>query len=112
MSLRLAEIFQLIATELDQSDLLNYVREGVFLTGGCSRIAGIQTLAKQVFHLPVSIGKTNSISGLKSALDQPEFATAIGLARFGSFEMRKRSQEKPGLQTTISQTFKQIFGRA
>ncbi|KAB2659857.1 MAG: cell division protein FtsA [Verrucomicrobia bacterium] len=112
MSLRLAEIFQLIATELDQSDLLNYVREGVFLTGGCSRIAGIQTLANQVFHLPVSIGKTNSISGLKSALDQPEFATAIGLARFGSFEMRKRSQEKPGLQTTISQTFKQIFGRA
>ncbi len=112
MSLRLSEIFQLIATELDQSDLLNYVREGVFLTGGCSRIAGIQTLANQSFHLPVNIGKTSSISGLKSALDQPEFATAIGLARFGSFEMRKRSQEKPGLQTTLTQTFKQIFGRA
>lgn len=112
MSLRLAEIFHLIATELDQSNLLNDLREGVFLTGGCSRIAGIQTLANQAFHLPVSIGKTNSISGLKSALDQPEFATAIGLARFGSFEMRKRSQEKPGLQTTISQTFKQIFSRA
>ena len=29
--------------------------------------------------MPACIGKTNSISGLKSALDQPEFATAIGL---------------------------------
>ncbi len=112
MSLRLGEIFQLIAKELDQSDLLSHVREGVFLTGGCSRIPGIETLANQSFHLPVTLGKTNSISGLKSALDQPEFAAAIGLARFGSFEMRKRSQEKPGLQTTITQTFKNLFGRS
>ncbi len=112
MSLRLDEIFQLIANELDQADLLNDVREGVFLTGGCARIPNIQKLANQVFHLPVSIGKTNSISGLKSALDQPEFAAAIGLVRFGSFETRKRLQEKPGFQSTLTQTIKQIFRRS
>jgi cell division protein FtsA len=50
----------------------------------------IAQLAEEVLQLPVCIGKTNSISGLKSALDQPEFATAIGLVKFGSFKSRKR----------------------
>jgi hypothetical protein len=40
--------------------------------------------------MPVSQGQTQSISGLKSALDQPEFVAAIGLAKFGSFKNRKR----------------------
>jgi len=59
--------------------------------------------------MPVSLGKTNSISGLKSALDQPEFATAIGLVKFGSFQHRKRSARPSltdGLKTTLGQFFK------
>jgi hypothetical protein len=59
--------------------------------------------------MPVFIGKTNSISGLKSALDQPEFATAIGLVKFGSFHQRKREGRTSlteGIKTTIGQIFK------
>jgi cell division ATPase FtsA len=41
--------------------------------------------------MPASLGKANSISGIKSALDQPEFATAIGLVKYGSFQQKKRS---------------------
>jgi cell division ATPase FtsA len=55
--------------------------------------------------MPVSIGKTNSISGLKSALDQPEFAAAIGLVKFGSFKNRKRdgkSSFTQGIKGAIS----------
>ena len=43
--------------------------------------------------MPASLGKTNSVSGLKSALDQPEFVTAIGLVKFGSFEQKKKSKK-------------------
>ena len=50
----------------------------------------IARLAENAFDLPVMIGKTNSINGLKSALDQPEFAAPIGLVKFGSFKSRKR----------------------
>ena len=109
MSLRLEEIFQLIAQELDQAGLLNYLREGVFLCGGGARINGMQTLAQQVFGLPASLSKTNSISGLKSALDQPEFATGIGLVKFGSFEHKKRSEGRSSLfqvKTSLSQLFR------
>jgi cell division protein FtsA len=109
MSLRLEEIFQLIAHDLEQAGALDYLRAGVFLCGGGARIAGIAKLAEQVLQMPVTIGKTNSISGLKSALDQPEFATAIGLVKFGSFQQRKRTAKASltqGIKSTIGQFFK------
>ena len=109
MALRLEEIFQLILQDLEQADALNYLRAGVFLCGGGSRIPQIDRLAEQVLEMPVSLGKANSISGLKSALDQPEFATAIGLVKFGSFQHRKRAARpslKEGLRTTLGQFFK------
>jgi cell division protein FtsA len=90
MSLRLEEIFQLIAQELEQAGLADYLRAGVFLCGGGARVQHISRLAEQILQMPVSHGQTQSISGLKSALDQPEFVTAIGLAKFGSFKNRKR----------------------
>jgi cell division protein FtsA len=105
MSLRLEEIFQLVAQDLEQAGLCDYLRAGVFLTGGGARIPHIARLAEPVLQMPVSIGKTNSISGLKSALDQPEFAAAIGLVKFGSFKNRKRdgkSSIAQGIKGAIS----------
>ena len=109
MSLRLEEIFQLIGHDLEQAGALDYLRAGVFLCGGGARIPQIAKLAEEVFQMPVSLGKTNSISGLKSALDQPEFATAIGLVKFGSFQQRKRTAKASltqGIKSTIGQFFK------
>ena len=109
MSLRLEEIFQLIAADLEQAEAANYLRAGVFLCGGGARIPQIAKLAEQVLQMPVTIGKTNSISGLKSALDQPEFATAIGLVKFGSFQHRKKAAKASitaGIKSTIGQIFK------
>ena len=91
MGLRLEETFELIEAQLAQAGLLDYLRAGVVLCGGGARVPGIQQLAEDIFQLPAQLGKTNSISGLKSALDQPEFATAIGLAKYGSFQQKRRT---------------------
>lgn len=109
MSLRLEEIFQLIAQDLEQAGVMDYLRAGVFLCGGGARISEVAKLAEQVLQMPVSLGKTNSISGLKSALDQPEFATAIGLVKFGSFQQRKKAAKgsiAEGIKTTLGQFFR------
>lgn len=108
MSLRLEEIFQLIGQDLEQAGLLDYLRAGVFICGGGARIPEIAKLAEHVLQMPVSLGQTNSISGLKSALDQPEFATAIGLVKFGSFQHKKRASKNSfdGIRSTIGQLFK------
>ena len=91
MSLRLEETFELIEHDLGKAGLLDYLRAGIFICGGGARIEGIQKLAERIFQLPATLGKTNSISGLKSALDQPEFATAIGLVKYGSFQQKKKT---------------------
>lgn len=110
MSLRLEEIFQLIAQDVAQADLLDYLRSGVFLCGGGARIAGITHLAEQVLGLPTTIGKTTCISGLKSTLDQPEFASAIGLVKFGSLKHR-RQDARPSFVKNIKHVFNRLLPR-
>ena len=110
MSLRLEELFQLIAQDLDQAGVFDFLRGGVFLCGGGSRIPKIAELAGKILQMPASVGKTNSISGLKSALDQPEFAAPIGLVKFGSFQQRKRAV-KSSLTEGLKNTFGQLFRR-
>ncbi len=106
MVLRLEELFQLIAQDLEQAGLVEYLRAGVFLCGGGARIPGLAQLAAQTLELPVSLGKTTAVSGLKSTLDQLEFATPIGLVKFGSFKSRKR-----GSRPTLVQNIKNAFTR-
>lgn len=109
MSLRLEEIFQLVEQDISRAGLLDYLRSGVFLCGGGARIPDILKLAEKVFQMPASLGKANSINGIKSALDQPEFATAIGLVKYGSFQQKKRSGGIFG--NTITRTIGDIFNR-
>ena len=91
MALRLEETFDLIEGQLAQAGLLDFLRAGVFLCGGGARIPGIQQLAEDIVQVPAQLGRASSISGLRSALDQPEFATAIGLVKYGSFQQKRRT---------------------
>jgi cell division protein FtsA len=67
MALRLEELLQIIRQDLEEAGVLHYVQGGVFLCGGGARIPQIAQLAGAIFQAPVSLGQTNSISGLKSA---------------------------------------------
>ena len=108
MSLRLEETFELIEREISQLGWLEHLRAGVFICGGGARIPQIQSLAGNIFQLPAYLGKTNSISGLKSALDQPEFATAIGLVKFGSLQQKRKPNSgiAGGFKKTLAEMFK------
>jgi cell division protein FtsA len=110
MSLRLEEIFEIIADEVENAGLLEYLRAGVFLSGGGARIPEIQRLGGRVFGLPVHLGRTKTISGLVTTLDQPEFATAIGLVKFGSFQQGRKRRRGPWLNR-VKSTLTQILQR-
>jgi len=90
MSLRLQEMFELIVLDLERAGLVQYLRAGVVLCGGGSRVPGIVQLAEDLFQMNISAGHATAISGLTAALDQPEFAAAIGLVKFGSLKTRRR----------------------
>lgn len=108
MGLRLEEIFQLIAQDLDQAGLIEYLRAGIFLCGGGARVPGLAQLASQVLELPACPGQTTAVSGLKSTLNQPEFATPIGLVKFGSFKHRKRDA-RPSLVQNLKSVFNKFL---
>jgi len=108
MALRLEEIFELIEQQLSSAGFLDYLRAGVVLSGGGARTAEIQKLAENVFQLPAVVGKTNCVNGLRSALDQPEFAAGIGLVKFGSFQQKKR---RSGVARSIRDSFQSLLNR-
>ena len=108
MSLRLEELFEIIAHELEKAGLTDYLRAGVFLCGGSSRVPGIAKLAERVFQMNVTHGHAGSMSGITTALDQPEFAAAIGLVKYGSLKNRQR-ERRGGLGGTLG-SIKNMFG--
>lgn len=90
MAARVEETLEIIAEELEAESLLERLGAGVVLCGGASRTASLAPLAEKIFNLPVAPGRTQTISGLVATLDQPEFATGIGLVKFGSFHLHGR----------------------
>ena len=95
MVARLEETFQLIDEEIGELGFHDQLRAGVCLCGGGARIRGIENLAGSVFGLPASLGRANAVGGLRSATDDPELATAVGLVKYGA--MRQKGRHGLGL---------------
>src|SRR5499427_3310695 len=80
--LRLRETFELLKRTIEEEPFINYVGGGVFITGGCSLLSGIDHLAGEVFEMPAHVTHTQTTSGLTSAAENPQFSTAIGLLKY------------------------------
>lgn len=84
---RLNEIFGMIKEELSSIDRDGMLPAGVILTGGGSKLEGLNEYAKEYLKLPVQSGTPLlEISGLIDKLDDPSYATCIGLMIWGIFE--------------------------
>lgn len=100
MAVRLEETLGILAEELRAANLTEQLRAGVVLCGGGARIPRVADLTERVFRLPVAVGRTLAISGLSDTLDQPEFATAIGLIKYETSRSRARVR-KSGLWSAL-----------
>ncbi|MGI8891188.1 MAG: cell division protein FtsA [Chthoniobacterales bacterium] len=80
--MRLRETFELLRKRLEDEPYLDYVGEGIFITGGCSQLNGIDNLAEEVFGVPARVTHAHSMSGLTSAFENPQFSSAIGLIKY------------------------------
>ena len=80
--LRVREIIELLKRTLEEESFINYVGAGLFITGGCSLLNGIDHLAEEVFEMPAHVAHAQTMSGLTSAFENPQFSTAIGLLKY------------------------------
>ena len=80
--LRLRECFELLKRQLQEESFINYTGAGMFITGGCSQLSGIDHLAEEIFEMPAHVAHAQTMSGLTSAFENPQFSTAIGLIKY------------------------------
>ena len=83
---------------------------GVVLTGGGSKIPRLDKLAKRELSLPVSRGVAQKISGPEEIVQDPIFATALGLVIWGFDETYKSGvgnsdETRGGFLDWFKQTF-------
>jgi cell division protein FtsA len=80
--MRVRETFELLRRQLEAGGDLHLLGAGIFITGGTSLLRGIDHLAQEIFELPVHITHAQTMSGLTSAFENPQFSTAIGLIKY------------------------------
>ncbi len=88
---RVEEIFELIQQEIKRSGYDGLLPAGVVLCGGSANLPGIKTLGQEIFDLPVRVGAPRNLRGLIDNLDEPAFATSVGLLEWGKHHQPKSS---------------------
>ncbi len=85
---RVEEILSLVNEEIRRSGCEKLLASGIVLTGGCANLEGVIELAESVFSLPVRRGYPVGIGGLVDVVNNPTYATAVGLVLRGFKENR------------------------
>lgn len=95
---RLEEILEIIAIEIKRSHYEDALSAGIVLTGGGSMIKNLTTLANEVLGMDAKIGKPEGLTGgLIEEVDNPIFATAVGLI----MHAQKHGQNRPAMHKKI-----------
>ena len=84
---RVQETLMILAKELEKSNLKEQIGAGIVLTGGMTKLDGIRELAMAIFdNMPVRIAKARPVDGDFGPLNDPAFATVMGLLEYAAGE--------------------------
>lgn len=107
---RLDDVFELVEKHLKRIDRAELLPGGVVLVGGGARLYDIQAIARTNLHLPVEVG-TNlvGVGGAKELVAGPEWATALGLARYASDQHEPQGTFSGVFSSPLSKRIAKIF---
>jgi cell division protein FtsA len=97
----------LLKRRLEDEPFLDYLGEGIFITGGCSQLNGIDNLAEDVFGIPARASHARTMSGLTSAFENPQFSAAIGLIKYAQAVQGDR-QPRGGIRGIVGKLFQRM----
>ena len=81
---RMEEIFTLLQREIYRAGMEHAVTSGLVITGGTALLDGITDVAESVLNVPTRLGRPSGISGLVDVVNNPMYATGVGLVLFGA----------------------------
>jgi cell division protein FtsA len=105
---RVEEILMITNKAIKRSGFFDILAAGVVITGGTARLRGIDTLAEDIFHLPVKIGIPKQIGGLTDIVQDPIYATGVGLILYG-FEKKNQVLIRKGRGVGVFDALKKRF---
>ena len=84
---RMEEIFMLVKREIYRSEMENTISAGLVVTGGTALLNGVPEIAESILGLPCRLGRPQGITGLTDVVNNPMYATAVGLVMYGARKM-------------------------
>ncbi|GAA0848709.1 cell division protein FtsA [Marinobacter szutsaonensis] len=84
---RYEELFTLVQSELRRSGFEDLIPAGIVITGGSSTMEGVVELAEEIFHMPVRLASPQAVSGMTEVVNNPIYATGVGLLIHGFRQM-------------------------
>ncbi len=81
---RMEEIFTLVRREIYRAGMESVIASGIVLTGGSALLGDVAEVAESIFDLPARLGQPIGISGLIDVVNNPMYATGVGLVLYGA----------------------------
>ena len=95
---RYIELCQLVKAEISRNGFEDRIPAGIVLTGGTSKMEGVVELAESIFQTSVRLGVPSNFQGMENILQNPIYATSIGLVTHG----HNKKKEKFALESNQS----------
>src|SRR5206468_4345341 len=80
--LRLREAFELLKRRLEQEPFLGYLGAGIFITGGCGLLNGIDHLVPDIFEMRGKLAHAQTPGRRTNPVGKLQFLTPIGEGKF------------------------------
>ncbi len=93
---RLEEILHLVNGELKKIGRDGKLPSGIVLTGGGSHLPGVVEFCKKHLRLPPVLGIPQNVGTVIDRVNDPSFATAVGLVLWGGKYTSAASQQQLG----------------
>ena len=93
---------------MPNSNYEELIPAGLVLTGGSSNLAGLSTLGQDVLNLPVRIGVPDSYGGIGDVLQNPAYATSMGLILWAAKHQGRKAVKTGGFTASIFKLASQL----
>ena len=80
---RMMEIMEMVDRELLKSGKKDMLAAGIVLTGGGSMLEGCAEVSERISNMPVRVGVTRNVTGLKDVIATPQYTNGAGLLIYG-----------------------------
>ena len=105
---RAEEIFHLVWDEIRRAGYEKSLHSGIVLTGGGSILEGMPEIAEQIFDLPIRRGCPSDVGGLSDHVNNPTFATPVGLVLYAHHN-RPPEEHRGGILGRLTDRFRLVF---